>query len=186
MADPPWSYDMRSDRGYAKSPEAHYRTMEIAAIKALPVEMLAAPDCLLWLWALGPQLPQALEVVTAWGFEFKTSGHWAKVGASGKQHFGLGYILRNAGEPFIIATRGAPRTTKSVRSVIIAPTRGHSRKPDKAFQEAERLMPDVRRLELFSCQDRACDLHTRTVSNYRAEIDAAVSSRQFTLPFDRD
>jgi len=154
MADPPWSYDMRSEKGYAKSPEAHYRTMDLAAIKALPVELLAAPDCLLWLWALGPQLPQAMEVITAWGFTFKTGGHWAKVGTSGKQHFGTGYILRNAGEPFLIATRGAPKTTRATRSVIIAPVREHSRKPDEAFDAASQLMPGVQRLELFSRQNR--------------------------------
>ena len=154
MADPPWSYEMRSEKGYGRSPEAHYRTMDLAAIKAMPVEVLAARDCVLWLWALGPQLPQALEVIKAWGFTFKTSGHWAKVGESGKQHFGTGYILRNAGEPYIIATRGTPKTTRSVRSVIIAPVREHSRKPDEAFAAAERLMPDVQRLELFSRQRR--------------------------------
>jgi N6-adenosine-specific RNA methylase IME4 len=99
-------------------------------------------------------LPEALEVIRSWGFTFKTMGNWTKVGESGKQHFGTGYILRNAGEPFLIATRGAPKTTKAVRSVIIAPARQHSRKPDKAFVEAERLMPEARRLELFSRQSR--------------------------------
>lgn len=154
MADPPWSYEMRSEKGYEKSPDAHYDTMSIEAIKALPVEALAGPNCLLWLWAVGPMLPQALEVIRAWGFTFKTGGHWAKVGDSGKQHFGTGYILRNAGEPWLIATRGAPKTTRSVRSVIIAPVREHSRKPEKAFAEAEKLMPEARRLELFSRQQR--------------------------------
>ena len=156
MADPPWSYEMRSDKGYGRAPDAHYDTMPIEAIKALPVEALAGPNCLLWLWAVGPMLPEALDVIRAWGFTFKTSGHWAKVGTSGKQHFGTGYLLRNAGEPFMIATRGAPKTTRVVRSVIIAPVREHSRKPDEAFREAERLMPNARRLELFSRQTRPC------------------------------
>lgn len=155
MADPPWSYTMRSEKGYDRSPDAHYTTMPIEAIKAMPVEALAAPNCLLWLWAVGPMLPEALDVIRAWGFTFKTMGNWTKVGDSGKQHFGTGYLLRNAGEPFLIATRGAPKTTKVVRSVIIAPVREHSRKPDKAFAEAERLMPDARRLELFSRQPRS-------------------------------
>ncbi len=154
MADPPWSYEMRSAKGYERSPDAHYDTMSIDAIKALPVEALAGPNCLLWLWAVSPMLPEALEVIRAWGFTYKTAGHWAKVGTSGKQHFGTGYILRNAGEPWLIATRGAPKTTRSVRSVILAPVREHSRKPDKAFAEAERLMPEARRLELFSRQSR--------------------------------
>ncbi|WP_241699982.1 MT-A70 family methyltransferase [Tabrizicola fusiformis] len=154
MADPPWAYDMRSEKGYAKSPEAHYGTMPLSWIKALPVEALAAADCLLWLWHPASMTPDALEVIGAWGFRFKTGGHWAKVGASGKQAFGTGYILRNAGEPWMIATRGAPRTTKAVRSVIIAPAREHSRKPDEAYADAERLMPNVQRLDLFSRQRR--------------------------------
>lgn len=154
MADPPWAYEMRSDRGYAKSPEAHYRTMPLSWIKSLPVEALAAPDCLLWLWHPAPMTPEALEVISAWGFTFKTAGHWAKVGVSGKQAFGTGYLLRNAGEPYMVATRGAPRTTKGVRSVIIAPTREHSRKPDLAYDAAEKLMPEARRLDLFSRQHR--------------------------------
>jgi N6-adenosine-specific RNA methylase IME4 len=116
--------------------------------------LLAAPDCLLWLWAVNPQLPQALEVMSAWGFTFKTAGHWTKILPSGKLSFGTGYILRNAGEPFLIGTRGAPRTSKAVRSVILGPPREHSRKPDEAFQAAEALMPDVRRIELFSRQRR--------------------------------
>lgn len=154
MADPPWSYEMYSDKGYRKSPEAHYATMDLSAIKALPVSVLAADDCLLWLWAVGPQLPQALAVAEAWGFTFKTAGWWAKTTKTGKQAFGTGYILRNAGEPFLIATRGAPKCERCVRSTIIAELREHSRKPDQAFLAAERLLPHVRRIELFSRQER--------------------------------
>lgn len=155
MADPPWSYEMYSDEGYRKSPDAHYATMPLDQIKALPVEVLAARDCLLWLWAVGPMLPQALEVIAAWGFTFKTQGQWAKLTKNGKQSFGTGYILRNAGEPFLIATRGAPKTTRSVRNTIFGLVRQHSRKPEECFQEAEKLMPEAQRLELFSRQRRS-------------------------------
>ncbi len=57
MADPPRSHEMRSEAGYDMSPVAHYRTVDLAAIKALPIEALAAPNCNLWLWAVGPMLP---------------------------------------------------------------------------------------------------------------------------------
>ncbi len=154
MADPPWRYDMWSAKGEAKSPQAYYATMSLDEIKALPVEALAAENAMLWLWAVGPMLPQALEVMSAWGFLFKTQGQWVKTTKNGKQAFGTGYILRNAGEPFLIGTRGAPKTTKAVRSVFMGIAREHSRKPEEAFAAAERLMPDVRRLELFSRQDR--------------------------------
>lgn len=154
MADPPWSYEMRSEKGEGKSPQSHYDCMSIDQICALPVSALAASDCLLWLWSLNTMLPQALRVIQAWGFEYKTGGHWVKLTKNGKLNMGTGYILRGAGEPFLIATRGAPKTTKGVRSVIMGRIREHSRKPEEAFAEAERLMPDARRIEVFSRQRR--------------------------------
>lgn len=175
MADPPWSYDMRSEKGYAKAPEAQYSTMPLDAIKALPVEALAATDCLLWLWAVNPQLPQAMDVLRAWGFTFKTAGTWLKRSKHGKVAFGTGYILRSANEPFLIGTRGSPKTTRGTRSAIItdaaqelmemgivpkvvvtieAVAREHSRKPDEAYLACEELMPGARRLDLFSRQRR--------------------------------
>jgi N6-adenosine-specific RNA methylase IME4 len=178
MADPPWSYQMRSDKGYAKAPEGQYQTMALDAIKALSVEALAAPDCLLWLWAVNPQLPQAIDVLRAWGFEFKTAGTWLKRSTRGKVSFGTGYILRSSNEPFLIGTRGAPKTTRATRSSVIthddrfhgtgdwsdvwpngtitieASAREHSRKPDEAYHACEALMPDARRLDLFSRQNR--------------------------------
>jgi N6-adenosine-specific RNA methylase IME4 len=179
MADPPWSYEMRSENGYAKAPEAQYSTMPLAAIKTLPVEALAAPDCLLWLWAVNPQLPQAIEVLQAWGFTFKTAGTWLKRSTRGKVNFGTGYILRSSNEPFLIGTRGSPKTTRATRSAVIthderfkrtgdwsdiwpngtvtieASIREHSRKPDEAYRACEELMPNVQRGELFARQQRA-------------------------------
>lgn len=155
MADPPWRYDMRSEKGDAKSPMAHYDCLSIEDIAQLPVSALAAPNCLLWLWGLNTMLPQALAVIEAWGFEYKTAGHWVKTTVNGKLNFGTGYILRGAGEPFLIGTRGAPKTTSSTRSVIMGQIREHSRKPEEAFAEAEKLMPEARRIEVFSRQRRA-------------------------------
>jgi len=154
MADPPWAFRAYSERGLGKSPQAHYLTMSLDDIKALPVASLATPDAILWLWATNPMLPQAFEVVDAWGFQFKSAGHWVKRTTTGKLAFGTGYILRSAGEPFLIGTRGKPQTTRSVRSVIEGPVREHSRKPDEAYQAAEALMPGARRLDLFSRESR--------------------------------
>lgn len=155
MADPPWSFATYSEAGRGKSADRHYRCASLDEIKALPVHECAAPDCLLWLWATSPMMPQALAVMCAWGFIFKTMGFWSKRNpATGKLAFGTGYLLRCAGEPFLIGTRGAPKTTRSVRSVIEGPRREHSRKPDEAYAAAEALMPGARRLDLFSRQDR--------------------------------
>lgn len=156
MADPPWSFKTYSINGHTeKSAHGQYACMNLNDIKAMPVRELAAQDCILWLWATNPMLPHALEVMEAWGFEFKTAGHWSKKTKHGKQAFGTGYVLRCSGEPFLIGTIGKPKTARNVRSVIEGLVREHSRKPDEAFRAAEALIPNARRLELFSRQPRA-------------------------------
>lgn len=154
MADPPWRFELRSEKGEEKSPQAHYATMDIDAICRLPVADLAARDCLLWLWATAPMLPMQLDVLARWGFRFVTSGVWVKTTVNEKIDFGTGYVLRNAHEPFLIGARGEPKTAKNVRSVVMGQRREHSRKPDTAFLAAAALMPHARRCELFSRQSR--------------------------------
>ena len=154
MADPPWRFETWSAKGEGRSPQAHYRTMTLPQIERLPVWELAQPDCLLWLWACAPLLPQALEVMARWGFRFVTMGGWAKRTVHDKAAFGTGYVLRSSMEPFLIGKRGEPRTTRTVRNLISAPLREHSRKPEEGFAAAERLMPRASRLELFSRSDR--------------------------------
>lgn len=154
MADPPWEFELRSEKGEGKSAQAHYDTMPIAEINSFPVLDLAAPNCTLWLWATAPMLPQQLGTVKAWGFTYCTEGVWVKMTKNGKVHFGTGYGLRGSHEPFIIAKRGAPKLTRSTRSVIMGKTREHSRKPEEAYRAAEELMPQANRLELFSRTNR--------------------------------
>ncbi len=155
MCDPPWHFVLRSEAGAKKSAQAQYETMTIADIAALPVGDLARETCILWLWATAPMLPQQIAIGEAWGFRYATSGAWVKRTRSGKLAFGTGYILRSAHEPFLIFSRGDPLTTKSIRSVIEAETREHSRKPDEAYDAAERMMPQAfRRADLFSRQSR--------------------------------
>ena len=154
MADPPWLYKLRSEKGEGKSAQAHYKCMPLDEIKAMPVLDLASENCLLWLYATNPMLPQGLEVLKAWGFEFATAGSWEKTTRHGKQSFGGGYIFRSSNEPILIGTRGEPKTTKSVRSSFRGLARGHSVKPEEGYRQAEKLMPNARRLELFSRTNR--------------------------------
>lgn len=155
MADPPWEFENWSDKGHAKAPQGQYDCMDIEAIKALPVGDLARRDCVLWLWATHPMLPQAIDVMAAWGFRFATSGVWVKRTAKGKLGFGTGYRLRCASEPFLIGIMGAPETARNIRTVIEGRAREHSRKPDEAYAEAEKMMPGAfRRLDLFSRETR--------------------------------
>ena len=140
MADPPWHFELYSDKGEAKSPQAQYATMSFDDIAALPVRDLGRPDCLLWLWGTWPLLPQQIEIVAAWGFRYVTVGVWHKRTSGGKTAFGTGYRLRSASEPFLIGVSGAPVTARDVRNVVEGVVREHSRKPPEAYAAAERLM----------------------------------------------
>jgi N6-adenosine-specific RNA methylase IME4 len=171
LADPPWrfrTYDNKEGVGKVKSPiegaaSFHYLTMATPDICALPVSELAAADCSLFLWCSWPQLPDALEVIRAWGFEFKTCGFlWAKAHARQLEMFqdhidaymGLGYWTRANSEPCLLATRGRPkRLNADVKQAIIEPRREHSRKPDCTYDRIERLVAGPY-LELFARTQR--------------------------------
>ena len=155
LADPPWLFDLRSAAGEGKSPQAHYACMDLDAIKALPVGHLAAGNCLLIMWATAPMMPQAFEVLAAWGFRYVTMGTWAKQSSTGKKwSFGPGYVLRSAAEFYLLGTVGSPDyQSKSIRNLIVAPVREHSRKPDEMHRQIESHVPGPY-AELFGRQQR--------------------------------
>lgn len=182
LADPPWQMAMWGENGRdrcpdAKSarnlqrrnrPERHYPTMSLDQIKALPVGHLAAPDCVLFLWAVDPMIPQAIEVGQAWGFTFKTIGfYWAKLRREGSTRhllhdeldhklfpMGTGYWTRANPEPCLLFTLGNPRRlSTAVRKLVIAPRREHSRKPEAVKARIEQLC-DGPYCELFSRETR--------------------------------
>lgn len=160
LADPPWAYAMRSDKGYDKSPEAHYSTMPLDQINALPVSHLAGPDCLLFMWSTWPHLVQAQAVMRAWGFTYITGGSWTKRTPLSKAAFGTGYVLRSSKEPYLVGRLGAPQiASRSERNLIEAAEipdgieslrREHSRKPPEMRQMIERLLPRAHCAELFA------------------------------------
>ncbi len=119
-ADPPWAYRTYSKKGQGRSAESHYPTMCIEDIKALPVGELAAKDCTLFLWITFPCLCEALEVLTAWGFSYKTVAFvWVKQNRRNDDLFtGMGYWTRANAEICILATKGHPKrlTPVCVRS----------------------------------------------------------------------
>lgn len=155
LADPPWRFTLRSPKGETKSPQSHYSCMSLEDLKRLPVADLAAPDCLLFMWATAPMLPQALETLKAWHFRYVTMGAWKKTTSTGKAAFGTGYVLRSTVEPFLIGAIGRPRyASRSERNLIEAERREHSRKPDEQYEILERLCPDGPRIELFARAER--------------------------------
>ena len=131
-ADPPWRYSQKGLQGAA---EKHYPTMSIEELSALPVAELAAPDSVLFLWATFPQLPEALRLIRAWGFTYKSVAFlWLKKNRKADSWFyGLGFWTRGNGSVCLLATRGHPRRqAANIHQFIISPIEAHSKKPDEA------------------------------------------------------
>lgn len=140
---------------YRGAAENHYPTMSIEELCALPVAELAASDSALFLWATFPQLPEALRLIRAWGFAYKTVAFvWLKQNRKSPGWFyGLGFWTRANAEVCLLATRGHPkRCAANVHQFIISPVQEHSRKPEEARDKIMALMGDLPRVELFARQ----------------------------------
>lgn len=157
LADPPWCYWCFANgrSGAHGAAEHHYPTMSDAELAALPVAALADPrGSALLLWATYPCLTDALALMAAWGFQFKTVAFtWVKRNKSGGFFLGLGHYTRGNAEICLLGTRGRPlkRRDASVEQLIISTRREHSRKSDQQYERIERLFgADIPRLELFA------------------------------------
>jgi N6-adenosine-specific RNA methylase IME4 len=151
-ADPPWHY---SDKGSSGAAENHYSTMSIADICALPIKNIAAADCVLFLWTTYPMLQEAMALISAWGFRYKSIGfQWVKLNKSGKGYFfGLGRWTRGNTEPCLIAVKGKPYKfvqSQSISQIIEHPIMRHSAKPPIVRDRIIELMGDIPRIELFA------------------------------------
>jgi N6-adenosine-specific RNA methylase IME4 len=145
-ADPPWQHGDASTTPSRRATR-HYPVLPLAAICALPVRDLTAPAAALYLWATSALLPDALAVIAAWGFSFKTGFVWDK------GRWGCGHYVRTQHEHLLIAWRGhlrCPQPSTLVGSVVHALATRHSAKPEIFYEHLERMHPAARRLELFA------------------------------------
>lgn len=51
----------------------HYSTMSTEDICDLPIRKITTNDALCFMWATFPNIGEALKVMSAWGFEYKTA-----------------------------------------------------------------------------------------------------------------
>jgi N6-adenosine-specific RNA methylase IME4 len=154
--DPPWKFRARSIKGMGRSAERHYATMTAAELAAMrpAIDAIAAKDSVLLMWSTMPHLAQAIALLDAWGFTYKTVAFtWVKIAAeTGKPVDGMGFWTRANAEIVLLATRGHPkRQAKDVAQIITARRRGHSVKPPAVRTRIERLLGGPR-LELFARQ----------------------------------
>jgi N6-adenosine-specific RNA methylase IME4 len=151
-ADPPWSYNDKALAGN-RGACCKYATQSKDWIDNLPVINIADDDCVLFLWVTMPKLNECWQLITNWGFEYKTVAFtWVKRNKIKNSWFwGMGRWTRANAEVCLLATRGKPkRISESVHSVIDTPIERHSKKPNVVRQRIVQLLGDIPRIELFA------------------------------------
>lgn len=157
-ADPPWEYpksgSARNARGMAKQ---HYATMPTADICRLPIRKICSENAVCFMWATFPNISEAIKVLEAWGFEYKTAAFvWVKKNKRSNSLFwGMGAYTRANAEVCLL---GISKQTKakeivkshSVHQIIMSKIGIHSQKPGEARERIAALLGDVPRIELFA------------------------------------
>jgi N6-adenosine-specific RNA methylase IME4 len=144
-ADPPWRYDFsKSD---SREIENQYPTMTVEEICALKIP--SAENSVLYLWATAPKLLEALAVMKAWGFTYKTQAVWDK------EILGMGYWFRGQHEILLVGVRGKfspPPQNVRTGSVFRERRSKHSKKPDLIRNHISAWFPEASKVELFARQ----------------------------------
>lgn len=169
MADPPWQFQNKTGKVAPEHKRLNrYSTMPLIDICAMPVSSLAQDTAHLYLWVPNALLPEGLQVLKAWGFNYKSNIVWEKIRKDGgPDGRGVGFYFRNVTEILLFGTRGKnARTLQPGRSqvnyisaaepdgdIIKTRKREHSRKPDEQYQIIESCSPGDY-LELFARGER--------------------------------
>jgi N6-adenosine-specific RNA methylase IME4 len=143
--DPPWRYEYAETE--SRAIENQYPTMELDEICALPVANIATDDCVLFMWSTSPKLADAMRVLSAWGFEYRTCAAWDK------EVIGMGYYFRQQHELLLVATKGTPITPLPANrppSVVRSRREAHSKKPEIFHELIEQMYGDLPKVEMFS------------------------------------
>lgn len=159
LADPPWQFTNRTGK---MAPEhkrlSRYPTLKLQEIKEIPVSTVAASQSHLYLWVPNALLGEGLEVLSAWGFQYKTNIIWHKIRKDGgPDGRGVGFYFRNTTEIILFGIKGKLRTLSPGRrqvNIIRSRKREHSRKPDELYEIIKDCSPGPY-LELFARGKRA-------------------------------
>lgn len=168
LCDPPWRYDFSTSS--SRAIENQYATMpidELAAMRSF-LDILHGPNAILFMWTTTPKLAEAIKLMAAWGFTYKTSDVWVKVKRDKNrdqlvladdlapiegEYYGMGFYTRVRHEPILIGTCGdfpPPEPSRRPVSAFYAEVGKHSVKPAIEYERIEAMYPDARRIELFA------------------------------------
>ena len=154
-ADPPWQFANRTGKMAPENKRlSRYSTMKLNDIMKLPVSSVAAEKSHLYLWVPNALLPEGLEVMRAWGFEYKTNLIWEKVRKDGMPDGrGVCFYFRNVTEILLFGIKGDNNRTlqpgRSQVNLLRSIKREHSRKPDEFINRIESCSPGPY-LEMFA------------------------------------
>lgn len=162
LADPPWAYYGQQNKWGAAA--KFYPTMTDDDLGALPVPALLAARSVVFMWATGPRLDAAVDLLRAWGLTYRgVAFTWVKTRKDGVTPVGAQGVRPSIVKPtteFVLAgstvSRGRPLRVadESIQQVVLAAKMEHSRKPDAVQERIERLYPGARRLEMFARRTR--------------------------------
>ena len=142
-ADPPWQFD---NSGFDQSAAAHYPTMDTESICNMNIPK--ASDSVLFLWATNSMIEDALKVVKAWGYNYKTNFVWVKTKGPT-----IGFYVQSRHELLLIGTRGEGMLPEvKPISVLSGEVTKHSRKPE--MYDMIESMYDGPYVELFARNKR--------------------------------
>ena len=160
-ADPPWDYKGQKQHAGAGKKDtggavSHYSTVKLKDLKTLDISSIAAPNCLLFMWATSPHLDQAIELGKSWGFS------WATVAfVWDKKRVNPGFYTMSQCELCLVFKRGKipnPRGARNVRQLVKSKREKHSKKPDKVRNKINKMFPDQKKIELFARKRvKGCD-----------------------------
>ena len=150
-ADPPWDYDGREQHNKKEgnvSAVNHYATVTLDDLKKIDVKKVCERNCLLFMWTSSPHLAQAIELMTAWGFEYKTIAFvWDK------QKTNPGYYTVSSVEVCLVGKMGtipSPRGPRNIRQFLSEERTKHSKKPDEIRNRIVQMFPTQKKLEMFA------------------------------------
>lgn len=154
LADPPWQFANRTGKMAPEHKRLNrYGTLTLPEILEIPVPAACAENAHLYLWVPNALLREGLDVMDAWGFNYKTNLVWHKVRKDGgPDGRGVGFYFRNTTELILFGTRGRLRTSEAGRTqvnIIKSRKREHSRKPDELYEIIEACSPGPY-LEMFA------------------------------------
>ena len=144
-ADPPWSYG-NTQPDYFTEQRDHYMTMPLPDICNMPIKALAEDNAVLFMWVTSPILEESFQVVSAWGFKYKSSFVWDKI------LHNMGHYNSVRHEMLLVCTRGScqPDIRKLFDSVYSEERTQHSKKPEHFRSVIDTIYPNGRRIELFA------------------------------------